>query len=455
MNIAFEGTDGVTGWKMPLWIKRIVYPLIIPTVLIILSAVVIWKWPSLVQRVNEVKELRALLVILPVLPYAVCALGIVMGWRYGNSGMMLASFVLAISYLVFSRFALTEAVAEGMGPSLSRTVAFLLPVNLAGFALLTKRRIFTSTGILCVFLVMLQISAVVVLCSPPHDPGAGLVSRMDSVSPETAKKFTQLLTGLRSFLHDTFSFGDARVSTSSIIAYSLALVFVLIRFLLRRDVILGGFLGALVGTLIGITADSREPSIMIFFSAAGLMLIITSIEASFSLAYTDDLTGLPGRRGLNQSLEELGKKYAIAMIDVDLFKKFNDRYGHDTGDQVLKMVASKLRSMSGGSKAFRYGGEEFTAIFPGKDAEEAVPYLQKYRRTIENTPFVVRSKTRRKSTSKGRGKTKLSGLKRAKVTVSIGVAAPDKDLANPERVLKAADKALYKAKKAGRNRVKI
>jgi diguanylate cyclase (GGDEF)-like protein len=402
-----------------------------------------------------VKELRALLVILPVLPYAVCGLGIIMGWRYGNSGMMLASFVLAISYLAFSRFAPTNPVAEGMGPSLHRTVTFLLPVNLAGFTLLTKRRIFTSTGILCLFLVMLQISAVVMLCSPIQDPGAGLVSRMDSISPQATDKFTRLLGGLRSFLHEGSLFSRLHVSTSSMMAYSLAFVFVLIRFMLKRDVILGGFLGILVATFIGIAADSPEPAMVIFFSAAGLILIVTSIEASFSLAYMDDLTGLPGRRSLNQSLGDLGKKYAIAMIDVDHFKKFNDRYGHETGDQVLKMVASKLRSMSGGSKAFRYGGEEFTAIFPGKDAEEAVPYLQKYRRTVENTPFVVRSKTRRKSTSKSRGKTKLSGLKRATVTVSIGVAAPDKGLANPEQVLKAADKALYKAKKAGRNRVKI
>ena len=97
---------------MLLWVRRIVYPLIIPAVLIILSVLVIWKWPGLVQKVNQVKELRAFLVILPVLPYAVCALGIIMGWRYGNSGMMLASFVLAISYLVFSRFATANDAAE-------------------------------------------------------------------------------------------------------------------------------------------------------------------------------------------------------------------------------------------------------------------------------------------------------------------------------------------------------
>jgi diguanylate cyclase (GGDEF)-like protein len=440
---------------MPLWVKRIVYPLIIPTVLIVLSAIVVWKWPDLVQKVNQVKELKAFLVILPVLPYVVCALGIVMGWRYGNSGMMLSSFVLAVSYLVFTRFPQATTAAEVSGPSFSRAVAFLLPVNLAGFTLLIKRRIFTSRGIVCIFLVVLQISLVVILCAPPQNPGAEIISRIDSLSPETGEAFSHLLMGLRSFLHEGSFFSSLYLSTSSVLSYLAALIFVFMRFALRRDVTLAGFLGVLVSTFIGLAADNPEPSMVIFFSAAGLMLIITSIEASFSLAYIDDLTGLPGRRSLNQSLKELGRKYAIAMIDVDHFKKFNDRYGHETGDQVLKMVASKLREMSGGSKAFRYGGEEFTAIFPGKDAEEAVPYLQKYRRMIENTPFMVRSKTRRKSTSENRGKTKLSGLRRATVTVSIGVAAPDKGLANPELVLKAADKSLYKAKKAGRNRVRL
>jgi diguanylate cyclase (GGDEF)-like protein len=439
---------------MPLRVKRIVYPLLIPAVLITFSAFIIWKWPHLGHKVNQIKELKALLVILPVLPYAICFTGIIMGWRYGNTGMMLASFALAISYLVVGRFNPGNPLAGLTGPSVLETVAFLFPLNLAVFTLLTKRRIFTSTGVLCVFLVMLQICAVILLCSTPASPGSLLLHKINSVSPDSAKKLTKLLTGLRSFLHDDSFFGNEHVSTPSILAYCFAFVFVLIRFLLKRDVILAGFLGALVGTFIAIAADTPQPSSMIYFSAAGLMLIITSIEASFTLAYVDDLTGLPGRRSLNQSLVNLGKKYAIAMIDVDHFKKFNDRYGHKTGDQVLKMIASKLRNISGGAKVFRYGGEEFTAIFPGKDAEEAVPYLEKYRRTVEYSPFVVRGKTRRRGTSKNRGKTKLSGLKRAKVTVSIGIAAPDKNLTDPETVLKAADRALYRAKKAGRNRVK-
>ena len=439
---------------MLLRVKQIVYPLIIPTALIILSALVIWIWPNLAHKINQVKELKALLVILPVLPYVICSVGIIMGWRYGNIGMMLASFALAISYLVVSRFNSGYPPEGLMGPSFPETVAFLLPLNLTVFSMLTKRRIYTSVGVLCIVLMMLQISAVILFCSPPASPGSLLLHKMNSVSPDAAKKLAKLLIGLRSFLHDNALVKFDHISISSLLVYSFALVFVLMRYMLKKDVILAGFLGAIVATFIGISTDFTEPASMIYFSTAGLMLIITSIEASFTLAYVDDLTGLQGRRSLNQRLINLGKKYSIAMIDVDHFKKFNDRYGHKTGDQVLKLIASKLRNMSGGAKVFRYGGEEFTAIFSGKDVEEVVPYLEQYRRSVEDTPFVVRSKTRRKSTSKNRGRIKLSGLKQAKVTVSIGVAAPGKDLADPEKVLKAADRALYRAKKAGRNRVK-
>lgn len=434
--------------------KRIVYPFIIPAILILLSAFVVWKWPDLAHRVSQVKELKALLAILPILPYAICSIGIIMGWRYGNTGMMLASVALGISYLVFSKSGAGPLTEDVTRPSLHEPVAFLLPLNLAAFTLLTRRRIWTSTGILAVLAVLLQLSAVVILCSPPGSPCSQLLSRMATVSPDIAKGLTRFLTGIRSFLHDSSFLQYDDISTSSMLAYCVALLFVLTRFLLRKDVILAGFLGALVATLIGSVQDSPEPSSMVYFSAAGLMLIITSVEASFSLAYVDDLTRLRGRRSLNQSLDELGRKYAIAMIDVDHFKKFNDRYGHETGDQVLKMVAAKLANMPGGAKVFRYGGEEFTAIFPGKDVEEAIPHLEEYRKAVEYTPFVVRRRKRRRNASKNRGKITLSGLKRARVTVSIGVAAPAKGLNSPESVLKAADKALYQAKKAGRNRIK-
>ncbi|MCK4653096.1 MAG: GGDEF domain-containing protein, partial [Candidatus Cloacimonetes bacterium] len=220
-------------------------------------------------------------------------------------------------------------------------------------------------------------------------------------------------------------------------------------------VLQAGYLSVLLPAFLGIISSFPRPSLMIYFSAAGLILIISTIESSFSLAYIDELTGLPGRRSLSETLTNLGKHYTIAMIDIDYFKKFNDLYGHKTGDQVLKMIATKLSEISGGAKTFRYGGEEFTAIFPGKSAEEVKPHLEEYRQTIASTPFIVRSKERLKSSLENRGKAIFKGQNQAKVTVSIGIAEYNKNLTKPEKVLKAADKVLYKAKRAGRNRVKI
>lgn len=189
--------------------------------------------------------------------------------------------------------------------------------------------------------------------------------------------------------------------------------------------------------------------------AGGLSPMLAAFEVFFSMAYIDELTSLQGRRSLNETLLNQGSQYAIAMIDIDHFKKFNDTYGHKTGDQVLKMVASGLEKISGGAKTFRYGGEEFAAVFPGKTAREAWPYLEEYRQRVASTPFIVRSKGRRKSTAKQGGALKIEGRKTVQVTVSIGISSPDRHLNRPEKVLKAADKILYKAKKAGRNRVMV
>jgi diguanylate cyclase (GGDEF)-like protein len=435
-------------------LKRIIYPLILPAGLIVFSALVIWKWPDFAQKVSGVEEVKAVLVILPLLPYVVCSTGIIMGWRYDNTGMMLASVTLAASYLALSRLIPADPGEEVIGPTAPETVAFLLPVNLAIFSMLTKRRIFSSTGLLWTALLILQIFAVGWFCRPADAQYSQLLSEIHGISPLAAKKLSGFLLKLRSMLHDHSFFEYNNISTPSIFAYSCALFLLLIRFVLNKDILLAGFLGALVATFLGILSDRPEPTLMIYFLAAGFILIVTSIEASFSMAYIDELTGLPGRRSLNQALINLGKKYTIAMVDVDHFKKFNDTYGHKTGDQVLKMVASKLQIMSGGAKTFRYGGEEFAVIFPGKSVEEAVRHLEKYRKSIESAPFVVRSRMRRKNTAQNRGKSKLSGLRRAKVTVSIGVAEPDKNLTNPQKVLKAADKTLYRAKKAGRNQVR-
>ena len=93
------------------------------------------------------------------------------------------------------------------------------------------------------------------------------------------------------------------------------------------------------------------------------------------------------------------------MTDVDHFKKFNDTYGHDVGDQVLRMVAARLKKVTGGGKAYRYGGEEFTIVFAGKTMEECQPHLEAVREAIENYAMQLRDKdSRPKNDEQGRSK---------------------------------------------------
>jgi GGDEF domain-containing protein len=141
------------------------------------------------------------------------------------------------------------------------------------------------------------------------------------------------------------------------------------------------------------------------------------------------------------------------MMDVDHFKKFNDTYGHDTGDQVLRMVASRVRDVGGGGRPYRYGGEEFSVVFPGKTAESVMGELQGVRKAIETMPFHVRKETRPRSDKAGKKSREGQQGKKVQITISIGVAGPDDRRETPEQVIKRADEALYRAKEGGRNQV--
>ncbi len=182
-----------------------------------------------------------------------------------------------------------------------------------------------------------------------------------------------------------------------------------------------------------------------------LMIAAAVAHEAYQMAFRDELTGLPGRRALNERLQRLGRNYVLAMGDVDHFKKFNDTHGHDVGDQVLRLVASKLSKISGGGRAYRYGGEEFALVFAGKTLEECMPHLEVIRESIATYNIHLRNQdSRPQDDQQGRQRRAGSAASSVSVTVSIGVAER-LEQRNPEEVLKSADQALYSAKGAGRN----
>jgi GGDEF domain-containing protein len=215
-----------------------------------------------------------------------------------------------------------------------------------------------------------------------------------------------------------------------------------------------GLGGALLAFLIACEWAGAPGVFGAFMAAAGVILLISLLQESHRMAFHDQLTGLPGRRAFEERMSGLGPAFTIAMVDVDHFKRFNDTHGHDTGDQVLKLVGARLAEIGGGGTAYRFGGEEFAVLFPNRRLEEALPQLEEMRGTIEEYRMAVRGPDRPKDPETG---TQLRAERHPNntlsVTVSIGAAERDEVLTTPPMVLRAADKALYRAKQAGRNRL--
>jgi hypothetical protein len=225
---------------------------------------------------------------------------------------------------------------------------------------------------------------------------------------------------------------------------------------IRNDEIEASLLGAFFSLYLVLALLHVEYISAALCTTAALCLLWGLLRSSHAMAYRDELTGLPGRRALNEKLKMLGGNFSIAMLDVDHFKRCNDTYGHDVGDEVLKLIASRVRRVGGGGTAYRYGGEEFCIVFPRKAVAETVAPLERVREEIGAYTMSLRDRNlrpaRSQEGSRKRGATRL-GSDQFSVTVSAGIAARNTDQLDTNAVLAAADKKLYQAKKAGRNRL--
>jgi diguanylate cyclase (GGDEF)-like protein len=183
--------------------------------------------------------------------------------------------------------------------------------------------------------------------------------------------------------------------------------------------------------------DAIMPQLAVLIDRANLKSKAGEFE---QLSVTDALTGLLNRRYLEERLTEEIKRsnrhafpLSFLMIDVDEFKSYNDSFGHTEGDKALQMVGGCLKeTLRGADVAARYGGEEFSILLPQTTSEEAAAIAERVRERVENECSSQRQ-----------------------VTVSIGVASCSLSLNTPGDLVSAADKALYEAKRRGRNNVQI
>ena len=368
----------------------------------------------------------------PFYPYAVFVAGALLGWRFHRSRLLFALLLLTLADRTVLYFAAGHALARDH--VVFQAVAFLLPLNLAALALTAERGFVTPPGLVRLALILGQVAAVAILDRAAPGPTAAMLHT--KLLPHALFKWTAL------------------ADPALIAFFASAGLVVAAQFLSSPTQTARSFAWALIPAFLGLSGvQPGNPGLATFWLAtAALILIIAVVEASYHMAYEDTLTGLPARRALNEAMLRLGGQYSVAMIDVDHFKRINDRHGHDVGDQVLKMIAAKLAQVRGGGKAYRYGGEEFAVIFPGRTAEECLEDLEALRALVEDTRFILRSRFRSKK-KKEKVLTDRGPGQRVPVTISIGVAAKSERYSKSEQVVKAADRALYRAKDGGRNQV--
>lgn len=185
-------------------------------------------------------------------------------------------------------------------------------------------------------------------------------------------------------------------------------------------------------------AEAREVVERLLFAAGPRVAHLQAVEAREVRARTDELTGLPNRRGLEraQSLLETGRA-ALLMADLDHFKRVNDRYGHVAGDAALRHLAELLRRvLRSHDVAARIGGEEFALWLPEASRDIAVEVAERVRSTVEATPV------------------RWNGQE-IQLTCSLGVAVMPACTTSLANLYPAADAALYRAKERGRNRVEV
>ncbi|MDH5535973.1 MAG: GGDEF domain-containing protein [Betaproteobacteria bacterium] len=360
----------------------------------------------------------------------VLAIGAAVSLAFRRGRVLLGVCVLAIVYASYLTL-LRDAPASALARAAFIALCVLVPFNLSLLALVRERGTFNIHGLQRFVVVLGQIALVAWFSSQ-----RSLVDL--AYKPLVGKGFI-----LQSPIPDL---GFAAIATGGIICLGMGW-----RTRSPVDLGLAGAVAAFTAAAHGVaTSHAFAP----FIGAAALILTVAVLQDSFRMAFRDGLTGLPSRRALEERLAGLGHAYTIAMVDVDHFKKFNDTYGHDLGDQVLKMVAGRLAQVGGGGTAYRYGGEEFTVLFPSRSLGEALPHLEALRKEIAGYTMALRASDRPAKAKSGRER---RGTRRTantlSVTVSIGIAERSARLLNPGAVIGAADRALYRAKNRGRNRV--
>ena len=374
--------------------------------------------------------------------YAICLMGLLLSWRFHSIRTLTGLLILFLSEQSIAYYCSGHLAGQSSKIALT-SIGILLPLNLV-LALTLPERGFTvaNLGPAAVFLFVESVAVAV-------------LGRPASIAAPQRLAHHGVVPSL---------------PFSALLCFAGAALIFLTRYLLSHKPADVGFLWTLAASFLALRSAGAPRISTSYFAAGAFLLTASVVETSYRLAYHDELTALPSRRAFNDALLRLAPPYTIAMVDVDHFKRCNDTYGHDTGDQLLRMVASKLARVASAGEAYRCGGEEFAILFPGKTIPEVFDALEHLRAEIEMSKLRLRGPDRRQQprgpdrrNQRTRNRLQMGhairqlakqpSAEEISVTVSMGVAASKSGRNSPQEIIQAADKALYRAKDAGRNRI--
>ncbi len=368
--------------------------------------------------------------VIELFPFGLASLLLILGIRFNRSQLVYGAVLLVAIYSYFFWFAATVSVAQHQFAV--NSIGILFPLNVAIINFYSERGLLTLIGTLRILFIVIQVIALAWLIYAAYPMWQELV--LQQVFPNLQLRLSIL-------------------NQSAILAFLISSMIIIASNPMRSSSFHTALFGVTVLTVYALIQPVSElEQVALLISFAILFFLLTLLHESYRMAFLDELTNLPGRRALNETLHKLGSKYVIAMLDVDHFKRFNDKYGHDAGDDVLRLLSIRFTEVKGGGKPFRYGGEEFTIVFSGSSGEDAKKHLETLRVSIASKKFSLRKQERRAGSKKAKTR-KSAATRNVSVTISIGYADRNKRNTSPRAVLKAADKALYRAKKKGRNQV--
>jgi len=420
-------------------VNRVVVPLWVPAVFL-LAAWLLHPYHNLLPG--------SLAGLMDYGPYWLLTILTLLGLTYNRGKLVLSSVLLALALFLVSlrplQFTMEQASLIGI------SLLGIIPFNLGLISVYKERGIFTyHAAIRCLILLVQAVIIIGIFYYPDN--------LSDFISQQARMQILHYPFLAPIYSESAFLSGMPFTHLAQLLLM-LGTLCVIASAYYHNTYVSFGLLGTYIGYLAGVLYPEKAYLLSVNISAGSLLLCVALLRDSYNMAYRDELTGLPQRRALNEHLMSLGANFTLAMLDVDHFKKFNDAHGHDVGDQVLQMVASKIARVRGGGKAYRYGGEEFTVVFASRNIADAIHFLEEVRKSIQDYEMVIRDEARPQTAAKQNQSLRERGsfrktTKKVSVTISIGVACKEIRQEMPEDVLKKADQALYKAKKAGRNRV--